>query len=132
MISQRELSQIRSDFSRSLNDTVVHLSRSTATGTYGQPVRTFSTVATWSAGIAFSPFKFRSRERGDEIGEQVGEIYVRCRIPYEASGTIDKEDQLVLIKQFGLPVTPPKVFEVQGFEEVTVGGLIINLRRVEL
>lgn len=132
MINQRELVQIRHEFDRALNDTVVHLRRSNVTGSFGEQRATFNTVGTYRAGFAFSPFKFRSRERGDEVGEQVGEIYVRARFSLDHQGVIDGDDRIVLVKQFGHELSSPAVFEVQGFEELTIGGLIINLRRVEI
>lgn len=132
MISPRELANIRHQFDRHLNDTAVHLRRSDTTGTFGEQIATFNTAGTYRCGFAFSPFKFRSRERGDEIGEQVGEIYIRARFSSAVQGVIDSDDRIVLVKQFGKELSSPAVFEVQGFEELTIGGLIINLRRVEI
>jgi hypothetical protein len=130
--SQREIGQIRRDFAASLHDRVIHQHRVSTTGSYGEEVKSYEDVATVAVGLAFSPFKFRSREAGNEIGEQVGEIFVRCRLPWDYRGRIEKEDRLVLTHLFDNEIDPPVVYEVQGWEEMTVGGLIINLRRVEL
>jgi hypothetical protein len=130
--SQRELGQIRRDFAATLHDRVTHQRRVSATGAFGEQVKTYEDVASLPAGFAFSPFRFRSREIGNEIGEQVGEIFIRCRLAWDYRGQIQKEDRLVLTHLFGAEIDPPAVYEVQGWEEMTIGGLIINLRRVEI
>jgi hypothetical protein len=81
--------------------------------------------------MAYSPFKFRAREvlRGDRAPVILSEILVRARLPYEATGVIDTDDRVVLTHKWGQPIDPPEVYEVQGYEEKTVYGLILNLRR---
>lgn len=134
MISPDELAQIRRDSENALTDRIVHLRRTTATGTYGEQIATFTTASTWPCGFAYSPFKFRSREviRGDRANVQLSEILVRVRIPQAARGEIDTDDRVVLVSKFGEALSNPEIYEVQGFEELTVYGIILNLRRTEV
>jgi hypothetical protein len=131
MLSPDELAQVRRENERYLTDRLVHLRRTVATGDRGQQVETFATVATWACGMAYSPFKFRSREvlrGGDRASIPVSEILVRARLPQAAQGTIDSDDRVALVEKFGEPVDPPELFDVQGYEERTIYGLVLNLR----
>lgn len=134
MLSDAELSHIRYESRRYLTDQLTHLQRSVTTGTYGEQVGTYATVATWTCGFAYSPFKFRSREviRGDRTGVALSEILVRVRMPEEAKGTIDTDDRVVLTHKFGKALPELQIYEVQGFEELTIYGFILNLRRTEV
>ncbi len=131
MITGDELSHIRHENERYLTDTLVHLRRTVTTGTYGEVVGAFSTASTYSAGLAYSPFKFRSREmaRGDRAPIVMSEVLVRARVPEAAKGEIDTDDRVVLTHKFGELLDEPQIFDVQGFEELTIYGLILNLRR---
>lgn len=131
MISNDELSHIRHENERYLTDTLVHLRRGVTTGTYGEVVATFATASSYQAGLAYSPFKFRSREveRGDRAPVTLSEILVRARMPEAAKGEIDTDDRVVLTHKWGEPLAEPQIFDVQGFEELTIYGLILNLRR---
>jgi hypothetical protein len=128
MISPDELSQIRRENERYLTDELVHLRRSVAQGDYGEEVQTFSTVATWACGFAYSPFKFRSREVLADARTPISEILVRARMPNAARDTIDTDDVVVLTRKFGEPVEHQR-FSVQGYEELTVYGFILNLKK---
>jgi len=131
-ISDREQAQIEHEFNRSLTDVALLIKRSDVTGSFGEPIKTYTTTKTYAAGFAFSPFKFRGRERADQVGEQVSEIFVRARFPYSARGVIEKEDRIALIKKMRHTIDPPEMYEVQGVVEMTIAGLIVNLRQVEL
>ncbi len=131
MISDGEIAQIRRESERYMTDTLVHLRRTTTTGGYGETVATFSTVSSWPCGMAYSPFKFRAREvmQGDRAPVALSEILVRARVPQAALGVIDTDDRVVLTHKWGEKLDEPQVYEVQGYEEMTIHGLIINLRR---
>lgn len=131
MISPNELSHIRYENERYLTDRLVHLRRSVTTGTYGEVIATFTTASSWKCGMAYSPFKFRSREvmRGDRAPVPLSEILVRARMPQSAKDEIDTDDRVVLTHKFDELLDEPQVFEVQGFEELTIYGLILNLKR---
>lgn len=128
MISLDEIAQIQHDNEQYLTDRVTHLRRTNVKGDYGEDVAVWSTVAEWDCGFAYSPFKFRSREIMADSRVPVSEILVRCRMPAAARGTIDPADRLVLTHKFGVSVTPD-TYEVQGYEEQTIYGFILNLRR---
>jgi hypothetical protein len=131
MISKDELAQIRFENERYLTDRIVHLRRTSTTGTYGERVATFSTAGTYECGFAFSPFKFRSREvlLGDRSPTYLSEILVRARMPKSAQGEIDTDDRVVLTHKWGEKLDEPQIYDVQGYEELTLYGLILNLRR---
>jgi hypothetical protein len=128
VISPDELAQIRHENERALHDELVHLRRTATTGAYGEQAATYTTVATWPCGFAYSPFKFRSREVLADARTPISEILVRARMPQAARGTIDTDDRVVLVKKFGEALDPPQTYDVQGFEELTVYGFILNLR----
>lgn len=132
MLSDSELRQIRRENTRYLTDRLVHLRRVQTTGSYGEAISTYATASSWACGFAYSPFKFRSREMmrgGDRATIAVSEILVRARLPQEAKGQIDTDDRVVLTHKFGEALEEPQIYEVQGYEEITVYGLILNLRR---
>ena len=132
MLSKNELEQVRRENERYLTDRLVHLKRSQVLGSYGEPLPTYATYSTWRCGFAYSPYKFRSREvlRGGERATiPVSEILVRARLPQEAKGVIDTDDRVVLIHKFNEALEEPQVYEVQGYEEITIYGLILNLKR---
>lgn len=129
VISPGELADIRFENNRYLHDELAHLRRTATTGTYGEQVQTFTTVATWRCGFAYSPFKFRSREVLADARTPISEILVRARMPDEAQGTIDTDDRVVLTHKMGEALAEPHTFDVQGFEELTIYGFVLNLRR---
>lgn len=128
MISPDELRQIRHDNQQYLHDRLTHLRRTVTMGAYGEEVATWTEVASWPCGFAYSPFKFRSREIMADARTPISEILVRARMPDEARGTIDTDDRVILTHKFGEPVTN-ETYEVQGYEELTVYGFILNLKR---
>lgn len=128
MISRDEVEQIQHDNEQHLHDRLVHLRRSNVKGDYGENIAVWSTVAEWDCGFAYSPFKFRSREIMADSRVPISEILVRCRMPAAARGTIDPADRVVLTHKFGRAV-PEETYEVQGYEEQTIYGFILNLRR---
>lgn len=131
MISRGEIAQARRESERYLTDTLVHLRRSVVAGDYGETISTFATASTWPCGMAYSPFKFRAREvlRGDRAPVVLSEILVRARMPQAAYGQIDTDDRVVLTHKWGEKLDDPQVYDVQGYEEMTIYGLILNLRR---
>lgn len=126
-ISPDELDAIRFENERYLHDRLTHLRRTATRGQYGEEVAVFATVASWPCGFAYSPFKFRSREVLADARTPISEILVRARMPDEARGSIDTDDRVVLTHKFGEPVAH-QTFDVQGFEELTIYGFILNLR----
>lgn len=128
MISPDELAQIRRDNERHLHDQLTHLRRTAATDVYGGQSVSWSTVATWRCGFAYSPFKFRAREVLADSRTPISEILVRARMPDAARNTIDTDDRVILTHKFGEEVAY-ETYDVQGFEELTIYGFILNLRR---
>jgi len=128
MITRDEIAQIQYDNEQYLNDRLAHLRRTNTKGSYGEDIAVWSTVAEWDCGFAYSPFKFRSREIMADSRVPISEILVRCRMPAAARGTIDPADRVVLIEEFGQPIAH-ETYEVQGYEEQTIYGFILNLRR---
>ena len=47
----------------------------------------------------------------------------------DARVEIDTDDRVVLTHKWGEPLAELLIFDVQGFEELTIYGLILNLRR---
>lgn len=131
MISPNELAQIRHENERYLTDRLLHVRRSMTMGSYGEQVVVWTEVRSWPCGFAYSPFKFRSREILADSRAPISEILVRCRMPIAARGTIDTDDRVILTHKFGEAVTH-ETYEVQGFEEATIYGFILNLRRTEV
>lgn len=112
-------------------DEVAYLSPSSTTNDLGEPITTYTTTATFRAGLAYSPFKFRAREIGNQVVESVSEVLVRARLPIAALDVVQPEGKLVLTKKWGETLAAEVEFEVQGFEEQVANGLIYNLRRLE-
>ena len=132
MLSKSELSHARYESERYLTDRLVHLRRTVTTGSYGEAISSFATASSWPCGFAYSPFKFRSREvlrGGERASIPVSEILVRARVPQAMRGTIDTDDRVVLTYKFGEKLAEPEVYEVQGYEELTIYGMILNLKR---
>ena len=97
----------------------------------GQPIASWSSLATDVAcGFETSPFKFRAREIVAG-GEGTSEILVRARIPMSYYDSIDHEDRLILTYRHGTTYATPETYEIQGFVERGVAGLVVNLKRVE-
>ena len=97
----------------------------------GQPVATWTAYATGvQCGFETSPFKFRAREIVAG-GEGTAEILVRARLPLSYYDTIDQEDRLILTKRHAGTLTVGETYEIQGFVERGMAGLIVNLKRVE-
>jgi hypothetical protein len=132
MINRRQLAVFRDRNERYMTDTVLHMRAVLSTGSYGESARTYTTAATYACGFAFSPFKFRAREIDSEVAMEISEVLVRARLPQSAQGQIESEDRLVLIKKWGETLDTPVSFEVQGFEEMVLPGIIVNLKRIEL
>lgn len=131
MLTRSQLRHYRTKNEQYMMDQVVYLAPSYTTGTYGERVTTYSTTATFKAGLAFSPFKFRARELSNQVVEGVSEVLVRARLPQDALNVIQPEGRLVLTKKWGETLTASIEFEVQGVEEFVVNGLIYNLKRLE-
>lgn len=132
MLTRRQLRHYRKMSEEYMMDEVVVLTRSQTTGSYGEPVFSYTTSATYSAGLAFSPFKFRAREISNDTAEAYSEVLVRARLPEAAYGNIQPEDKLVLTKKWNETLESPIEFLVQGFEEHVAHGVIYNLKRLEL
>lgn len=134
MPTQRQIEAIRYRSVSLTGDVIQHMIRdaNTTEGTYGAPEKSYTTGQTYSVGVAFSPFKFRSREIGNEVGEQVAEIHARVRASFDLYNVVNKDDRIIHVKSFGNTLSPPVVYEVQGFDEITIAGVIINLKRAEL
>ena len=97
----------------------------------GQPIATWTSYATGvQCGFETSPFKFRAREIVAG-GEGTSEILVRARIPLSYYDAIDHEDRLILTYRHGATLTTPETYEIQGFLERGMAGLVVNLKRVE-
>ena len=64
-------------------------------------------------------------------GEGTSEILVRARIPMSYYDSIDQEDRLILTYRHGTTYATPETYEIQGFVERGVAGLVVNLKRVE-
>lgn len=132
MIHRRQLAVQRARNVERMTDTMVYQDATVSTDSYGSVSRSYSTTATYQCGLAFSPFKFRAREIDTDIAEGISEVLVRARFPQEALGVIQPEGRCILIKKWGETLDTPVTFEVQGFEEMVLGGIIINLKRLEL
>lgn len=132
MIHRRQLAVQRARNVEHMTDVVVYQDVTISTDSYGGVSRSYSTTATYACGLAFSPFKFRAREIDTEVAEGVSEVLVRARFPQAALGVIQSEGRCILVKKWGETLTTPVTFEVQGFEEMILDGIIINLKRLEL
>lgn len=130
-ISPTALDQLRLDNENYLPDKLVLMNRTDTLDEYGTPTKVYSTVGTYACGLAFSPFKFRSRETGG-LGEATSEILVRARVLMEVASLVSPDDIVVLVEKYGEPVVPTQTYQVEGFPEIVPTGAILNLRRSEL
>lgn len=131
-LTRRQISVIRNTYGDLMHDTCDIHTRSNTLSDAGQPVASWTAVATdVPCGFEFSPFKFRSREIVGG-GEETSEILVRCRLPVSYYDDIDQSDRIILTDRFGDADYPaPETYEIQGFPERGPAGIIVNLKRVE-
>lgn len=131
-LSRRQLAVMRDSYADLMHDTCEIHTRTNVQAPSGQPVASWSTLATGvSCGFEFSPFKFRSREIISG-GEETSEILVRARLPLSYYDDIDQSDRIILTDRFGDDDYPtPETYEIQGFPERGPAGLIVNLKRIE-
>lgn len=130
-LSEKELAQLQLDNEAHMNDLCTIRKRVDAQDTYGQPVATWSDEYTAvPCSFEFSPFKFRARETGVP-GAETSEILVRARVPLSYYDIISREKRLRLTHRFGVQLTTPEDYEIQGFAERQAFGLTVNLQRVE-
>lgn len=132
MISPKEIRVLRYDHDRHLSDLAAVQTREMTTNSYGEAVYSYTTVGTYACGFAFSPFKFRAREANSQVTEGVSEIFVRARFSYDAVDSIERDGRVILVRRYGIAVSPPETYEVQGFAEQNISGIIVNLKRVEM
>ena len=125
---------MRNMYTGLMGDTCEIHTRSNTLSSSGQPVASWTTLATGvSCGFEFSPFKFRSRELTNlGGGEETSEILVRCRLPVAYYDDINADDRIILTDRFSDGDYPAsETYEIQGFLERGPAGLIVNLKRVE-
>lgn len=113
-------------------DTAVIMNRTDTRDDVGQPIPAWADGTTISCGFAFSPFKFRSRELGTLGAEESSEILVRARVSLDYQDEIVESSRLRLTYRYGVALTTPQTYEVQGFNEIGPSAMVVNLKRVEL
>lgn len=131
LLTNSQMDVMREYFVALMPDKCTIRTRSNTRDSAGQPIATWTDYETdVKCGFETSPFKFRAREIVAG-GEGTAEILVRARLPLSYYDAIDQEDRLVLTYRHGGDMTVGEVYEIQGFIERGMAGLIVNLKRVE-
>ena len=131
VLSELELSVIQQTNEEHMNDVAHIMQRVDSVDSYGQPVPTWSAMhSNVPCSFEPSPFKFRAREVTSP-GAETSEILVRARFPLSYYDDITQEKRIRLIKRFGVTLTTPEDYDVQGFVERQAFGINVNLKRVE-
>lgn len=131
-LSSRQRSVLKSVFNDHMDDKCTIQIRSDVQQGDGSYVATFtSTYTNVPCNFEFSPFKFRAREFAD-LGQETGEILVRCRLPAEYLSLVALNDRIVLTHRYQEALDQQETYDIQGFTEHSVAGNVLNLRRVEV
>ena len=115
-----------------MTDTAIILTRSDSNDEYGDPNPTYTPGTTISCGFGFSPFKFRARELDIYGAEESSEILVRARVSLDYQDAMTTKDRLRLTHSFGVELTTPQDYDIQGFLELGPSAMVVNLKRVEI
>jgi len=93
--------------------------------TYGAPVITFTDGAPIACG--FDPTGGRKNWRADLTALHVDST---VRLPLETA--VNAKDRIKIIKRFGVWLSTPLVFDVQGNSQRGPSGLVLELAKVTL
>jgi len=132
LIDSKRIGVMRQFYESRLPDRCIIAKRSDTLSDSGQPVASYDTTTYTDipCGFEFSPFKFRSREVVAG-GEGTSEILVRARMSVDYFNIVESDDRIVLTSRNGETYSTAETYEIQGFAERGLVGMVLNLKRAE-
>lgn len=124
LIQAQELSRMRQAQAETLNDTIQHIRRQTATNEYGQPDVTWVLAESYACG--FQPVAKPEAMNDTEVPL----VDAKLRLPLTLESTIAHTDRVKLTHRFGEALADPQTYEIVGLPERGPSGLVYNLKRV--